>query len=201
MLFLLMDMVDSPKQKRKIELLYDRYNRLMYTIAYRILNHHEDAEDAVLSSWEKIIRHLGQIPDLPEETGTGSADETENDSADNKKIVKNKKTCNKIKAFLVTVVERTAIDIYRKRKRIADVDLTEFEESAFFSSHEEAYADAEVKMVLEKLPKIYAEVMFLYFIYDFSYRDIADTLGLSETAVASRVMRGKQKLMEVLHER
>ena len=176
MITVLMAMVDSPDEKRKIEQLYERYNRLLYVVAYRVLGNHEDAEDAVFFSWEKIIRHLDQVPDLSED----------------------KKVCNKIKAFLVTIVERTSIDMYRKKKRHAEVGVDELEETPFVAVKESAYDETEVRLVLEKLPKKYAEVMLLYFVYEMSYQEIADALSLSMSAVASRVMRGKEKLREIL---
>ena len=54
MFLMVMSMVDSPEDKRKIEKLYQKYNKLMYVLAYNILKHHEDAEDAVIESWEKM---------------------------------------------------------------------------------------------------------------------------------------------------
>ena len=183
----LIALADTPDDKRKIEQLYERYNRLLYVVAYRVLGNHEDAEDAVFFSWEKIIKHLDQVPDLPAEPG------------DDAEAVKDcQKVCNKIKAFLVTIVERTSIDMYRKKKRHAEVGVDELEETPFVAVKESAYDETEVRLVLEKLPKKYAEVMLLYFVYEMSYQEIADALSLSMSAVASRVMRGKEKLREIL---
>ena len=58
MLCILLASVDSPQDKRKLELLYEKYNRLMYVVAMRVLHHPQDAEDAVseavLSAYENI---------------------------------------------------------------------------------------------------------------------------------------------------
>lgn len=61
MFLMVMDMADSPKDQRKIVKLYEKYNRLMYVIAYNIVQHHEDAEDVVLAAWERIIKNLDKI--------------------------------------------------------------------------------------------------------------------------------------------
>ena len=195
MIAILLAMGESPEDKRKIEQLYERYNRLLYVVAYRVLGNHEDAEDAVFFSWEKIIRHLDQVPDLPAEMSGAKDDFSVLDEETAKQC---QKVCNKIKAFLVTIVERTSIDMYRKKKRHAEVGVDELEETPFVAVKESAYDEAEVRLVLEKLPKKYAEVMFLYFVYEMSYQEIADALSLSMSAVASRVMRGKEKLREIL---
>ena len=39
MLCILLASVDSPQDKRKLELLYEKYNRLMYVVAMRVLHH------------------------------------------------------------------------------------------------------------------------------------------------------------------
>ena len=39
MLCLLIASVDAPEEKRKIEQLYEKYNRLMYVVAMRVLQH------------------------------------------------------------------------------------------------------------------------------------------------------------------
>ena len=36
MFLMVMDMADSPKDQRKIVKLYEKYNRLMYVIAYKL---------------------------------------------------------------------------------------------------------------------------------------------------------------------
>ena len=61
MLCLLIASVDAPEEKRKIEQLYEKYNRLMYSIAYKSLRNSYDAEDAVFSSWEKVIKNIDKI--------------------------------------------------------------------------------------------------------------------------------------------
>ena len=50
---MIMATVDTAAKKRKVEQLYEKYQKLMYVVAYHILNHHQDAEDAV---WIYIIR-------------------------------------------------------------------------------------------------------------------------------------------------
>ena len=87
MLCILLASVDSPQDKRKLELLYEKYNRLMYVVAMLVLHHPQDAEDACLTSWEKVIKNLDKIEKID---------------------------CQKTKSFLVIIVERTAIDLYRK---------------------------------------------------------------------------------------
>lgn len=107
MLCMLMAMVDSPEDKRKVEKLYEMYNSLMYSVAYGVLNHVQDAEDAVARSWEKIIGHLEKI---------------------------NKIDCHETRSFIVIVTERVAIDLYRKNKKRVHryVSLADYESFPVF---------------------------------------------------------------------
>ena len=89
MLCILLASVDSPQDKRKLELLYEKYNRLMYVVAMRVLHHPQD-RNACLTSWEKVIKNLDKIDKID---------------------------CQKTKSFLVIIVERTAIDLYRKNQK------------------------------------------------------------------------------------
>ena len=47
----------------KIEVLYYTYRRLMYKIAYEILNNKHDAEDAVSETFFKISKNMDRIHD------------------------------------------------------------------------------------------------------------------------------------------
>ncbi|MCI5938232.1 MAG: sigma-70 family RNA polymerase sigma factor [Eubacterium sp.] len=169
MLCLLLSMADTPEQKRKIERLYDKYQKLMYTVAYRILQHHEDTEDAVFASWEKIIRNLDKI----------------------KKI-----DCQETKSFFVIVVERTAIDLYRKKhKRFKRELLTDqYEETPYYATAEMGFARSEMLDAFHRIPKTYSEVMILYYVNEFSIKEIADLLKIEENAVAKRLSRGRKML-------
>lgn len=173
MFFMVMAMADSLDDKRKIEKLYEKYHKLMYVLAYNILKHHEDAEDAIIESWEKIIRHLDKI--------------NEND-------------CQETKNFFVIVVERTAIDYYRRNKKRNNVQvmINEYEESPYFATKDKELENLELYQVLWQLPKKYSEVLILYYVNGFSGKEIADLLGIKEDAVMARLSRGRKRLKREL---
>ena len=173
MLCMLMTMVDSPEDKRKIEKLYEKYNRLMYVVAYKILKNKEDSEDVVLESWEKIIKHLDKI-----------------------NIISGQET----KSFIVIVVERTAINLYRKNKKKIDnvFSVDEFEECPFFSTKDKALEHVELYDAMRNLPKVYSNVLVLYYINGFSCKEIAEIMNISEDAVNKRLSRARKKLGEEL---
>ena len=169
MLMVLVSSVDSPDDKRKIEVLYDMYNNLMYTVAFNILNHNQDAEDAVIEAWEKIIKNLDKI--------------NEND-------------CPKTKSFIVIITERTAIDIYRRNKRRSErvVSLSDYEQSPYFITRDKDVDNLELYDVIKRMPKIYSEALLLYYVNGLTVSEIADLLGVKSGAVEKRISRGRNML-------
>ena len=96
MLCMVMAMVDSPDDKIKVEALYNEYDRLMYYTAGKILNRHEDIEDAVMEAWMRIIRNLDKISEI---------------------------SCPQTKSFIVIIVERTSIDIYNRNRKHGESEV------------------------------------------------------------------------------
>ena len=82
--------LDSPQQKSTFEEIYHTYRKQMYYAAYQILQHPEDAEDAVHHAFVKIAENIEKFSDIQ---------------------------CPKTRSLCVTIVENKAIDIYRKRRR------------------------------------------------------------------------------------
>lgn len=167
MLCMALAMVDSPEDKRKIEQLYDTYNRLMYVTAYRILQHHEDAEDAVIASWEKIIRHLDKISEI---------------------------NCQKTVAYIVIIVERTAIDFYRSNKRRGKVQMLvdEYEESPFFLTKDVALEEVEMIDLFRSIPKKYGEVLLLHYVNQMTSKEIADVLEIKQATVEKKTVKREE---------
>lgn len=94
-------MIDSPEDKTKFEQLYLTYRGLMYNVAYQILQHEHDAEDAVHQAFLSMLKNIGKISQV---------------------------NCPKTRAYAVIIVERKAIDIIRNRKHLSDA---EFDENTF----------------------------------------------------------------------
>lgn len=170
MICMLLTMADSPEDKRKIEQLYEKYNRLMFSVALNILHHAEDAEDAVFHSWEKIIKNIDKINEIG---------------------------CKETQSFIVIITERTSIDHYRKRKNRLEVPVEEYENSPYAITREQKFTEIETIEWIRNLPKTYSEVLILHYIHNMSVSDIAKLLSLKESAVSTRLHRGRKMLAEL----
>ena len=100
--------------------------------------------------------------------------------------------CQKTKSFLVIIVERTAIDLYRKnqKKNQKVQEMDEFETSPFFCKHESGYGESEMMEVFHKIPKLYAEVLILRYVNELGVSEIAELLNTKQNAVSKRIARG-----------
>lgn len=85
-----LQMIDTPEEKHKFEVIYEAYRGLMFYIANEILHNELDAEDAVHTAFVAIAENIQKI-DEP--------------------------LCPKTKGYIVTIVESKAIDLYRRKQR------------------------------------------------------------------------------------
>ena len=133
MFCMVMAMVDSPDDKDKVKKLYNKYNKLMLYVSNGILHNPADVEDAVMTAWERILKNLNKISEI---------------------------SCPETKSFVVTVIERISIDIYRKNTRIRDKEapIDAFEDSPFFATADKEMASVEIRDAINRagiLGKLY----------------------------------------------
>lgn len=165
--------LDSEEEKRKFEALYFKYRQLMFQVANGILQDDYLAEDAVHKAFEKILKNLDKIHDV---------------------------ACPKTKGFIVIVVKHVAIDFYRKRKRENIVELNENERIREYVLGVEQVVIDKIEHPLTRaillLPHHYSEIILLKYSHNYTERQIADLLGLSEENTKKRLQRAKKKLRE-----
>lgn len=90
--------IPDKRDKRKFRKLYDKYSRLMYSVAYNILHNGSDAEDAVHEAFVAISKNFSKISSLD---------------------------ANKMRSCIVIIVRNKAIDIYNANRRRSTLLLDE----------------------------------------------------------------------------
>lgn len=93
-----LQMIDGPEAQSKFERIYQEYRTPMFYVAYQVLHHQQDAEDAVQCAFVKVAENIKKI-DNP--------------------------VCPKTRSYVLIIVENKAIDILRNRKRHSTVELNE----------------------------------------------------------------------------
>ena len=165
-------MIDSDADKSKFEIIYNSYKNLMLYQANKILGDTNDTEDVVHESFLKIIKIIDQI-----------------------EVAK----CPKTRNLVVTIVERTAIDLYRRRQKVPIVAMDEeYINVPEPKDIEDLHDKTDLAAAMAMLPTRYREVLLLRYDSGFTEAEVAVILSMSQENVHKTVQRAKKKLGEIL---
>jgi RNA polymerase sigma factor (sigma-70 family) len=156
--------------------LYDRFGRVAYGLALRILRDEKLAEDAVqegfLAAWRNADRFL------PER--------------------------GKASTWLLTLVHRRAVDLVRREGRRRAEPLREHSELPTSESAEEdawlRFERERVQSALRRLPDQQREALELAYYGGFTQTELAERLGQPVGTIKSRMFTGLARLRELLGE-
>jgi RNA polymerase sigma factor (sigma-70 family) len=154
-------------------ILYDRYGRLAYALAFRILRDRALAEDAVQEAFLAVWR---------------SADGYKRERA-------------KPSTWIMTVVHRRAVDLVRREERRRGEPLEAAPEPASDAADEEAALRdrrATVQAALDRLPDEQRQALELAYYGGLTQSDLAERLGVPLGTVKSRMFAGLGRLRELL---
>ena len=161
-----------------LENLVRQHARLVYRIAYAVLRHHHDAEDATQETFLRVLRYSRKLAGVEDH-----------------------------KTWLARIAWRVALDRNRQLGRKREMPLSDPEQplpevASSDAAADEALQGAQVSDVLElmiaSLPENLRQPLILSTIEEMSPREVAATLGINEAAVRSRVFRARQILREKL---
>lgn len=160
-----------------------QYMNQLYAAAMRYTKNPEDAQDLVQDTYAKAYTSFHQF-----EPGTN------------------------LKAWLYRVLTTTFINTYRKEQRRPQTSDSELEDwqLAEASSHTsdqgkstedvvlENLPDSDIKDALAQIPEEFRMVVYLADVEGFSYKEIAEIVGVPAGTVMSRLHRGRKQLREKL---
>lgn len=166
-------MASLQEKQDKLQQLYELYEQPMYRIAYAILHHVEQSEDAVSDAFLKVIKNLNHIaePDSPQ-----------------------------TKQFMIQVIRNTAINQYRKNAKEARRWM-ELEDSILQIPNEtneveqflQCTEQREItEQLLRGLSETDREILWLRCESELSFREIAQRLSMKEGTVRKRFERAKK---------
>ena len=160
----------------------------LYTAALRMTRNPSDAEDLVQDTYLKAYRAFDTFQE-----GTN------------------------LKAWLYRILTNTFINSYRaKKRRPEETDIEDVESLYLFrrlggldgggmgrSAEDEVldrFTETDVKEALESLPEQFRLAVLLGDVEGFSYKEIAEILGVPIGTVMSRLHRGRRALQKRLYE-
>lgn len=107
--------------------------------------------------------------------------------------------CSETKWLLITIVERAAINLYKKQQRIYNhtVPLDEVEDMTREADADLVYSVAEA---IEKLPELQRQIILLRYADGYTNRDIAAMLDFTVAKVDKIISRARKQLAFLLKE-
>jgi RNA polymerase sigma-70 factor (ECF subfamily) len=159
-----------------MEVLYDRYSRQAFGLAYRIVGDGPSAEDVVQDAFLTVWRQADRI-----DAARGT-----------------------LQSYVLTVVHHRAIDVVRARKNLAarqlSVEPAEVDKAeADFTDRVDAAVDGEkVRRALETLPDDQREVVDMAYYQGLTHTEISEQLGLPLGTVKSRLRLALNKMRAAL---
>lgn len=155
--------------------LYDRFGRVAYGLALRVLRDEKLAEDAVQEAFLAAWRNADRF--MPERAKAGT--------------------------WLLTFVHRRAVDLVRREDRRRADPLPEAAEASGGSAEEDAWLRFErerIQAALRQLPDQQREALELAYYGGFSQSELAERLGQPVGTIKSRMFTGLARLRELLAE-
>lgn len=162
--------IESDEEKTLFEQVYLRYRGLMLCVANRILHNDRDAEDAVHQAFVSLAENISKI--------SGAE-------------------CPKTRAYVVTIAENKAIDLYRRKKRLAEKEL----DGRAVGIPAPRNGDDSLAAAIASLPPRWREVILLRYDSGYTGAEIGKMLGLKTENVQKLEQRAKARLKKILEEK
>lgn len=155
--------------------LYDNYATMLMNVSRRYTNDMYEAQDALQNAFIKIFTKL----DLYDENKPGS-----------------------FEGWMSRIVINESIQIHRKKKGVTfrEVETTLYSVGKESGILEELEAE-EILKLLDQLPEGYRVVFNLFVVEEYNHKEIAETLGITESTSRSQLARARKCLQKILTDR
>jgi RNA polymerase sigma-70 factor (ECF subfamily) len=170
MLFTLMN-IASDADRDLVEQLYRQYRRLVFGIAWRILDDIHLADDAVQETFVRIIHYLERFRTFD---------------------------CNDLAGLIVIISKNVSLDIRKHQKKIKEIPLEEWltdeneDELVTIDYLDALQSHRELVTYLDKLPGQYRETLYLKHVFGFSNVEIADLMKIKPDTVRVWIHRARR---------
>lgn len=154
--------------------LYNAYSAAMYNICLRMTGNPADAEDTLQEAFMQVFRNIERLENV------GS-----------------------VTAWIKRIVVNHCLSHLRKKKvYFEEVDNIEIEEEKTAVDEDNfAWTVAAIKEAIQVLPHGYRTVLNLYIFEEYSHKEIAAMLDISESTVKTQYMRAKDKVRQIIKQK
>ncbi len=157
--------------------LFLAYSGRLRRKAYSVLKDHHRAEDAVQITFAAMFRNSDKV-DLD---------------------INSKRT----QRYLYTTLLNTTYNIIRENKKYQYANANQSEDDGFLGADTddrifEQVSYGELLNEIRALPPSYSQVMILYYVHQYTFKEIGELLEISEPLARQRLHRAKAKLQKRL---
>ncbi len=156
----------TSQKNEYFEEIYERYANKVYRKCYSFVYNQEKAEDLTHDIFLKLIVKIGTY-----------------------------KETSKFSTWLYSITYNYCMDQIRTRKKKTEVplpdqiDISDEDDADFLD-----FQSAELEKSLKQMPSEERAILQMKYQEDFSIKEIAETMKISESAVKMRLLRSKEKL-------
>ena len=173
-----MAVLETEEQRNILSEFYLKAHNRLYAIAYSKLHNSQSAEDAVQETFLRIATHPEKFFSLE----------------DNKRHI-----------LSDIIIRNVSIDMIRKNCKVSPEELSEeFVDEMQLSLEDSVLGEISRNELLEfinTLPRLQKDVLTLHGSFGFSGREIAEELGISETAVRQRLYLARKAVIKFVESR
>ena len=182
--------LENEEQRSFVEELYNKYQQRILNICMKILKNPDDANDALVDTFVRVMENVEKFMEIEEENLYG---------------------------FLAVSAKNIACDTYRKKTRRSQNEMssTYFESDDSEGNIldlkdesidiEQALIDkefiTEVKEMMQSMPSDQSTVLVYKFLYHMGNSEIAELLCIDRSVVNLRLHRARNKLKKLLIDR
>lgn len=158
-------------ERRSFENILRKENKRLFNYLLKILRNREDAEDILQDTFVAFHRKMNAISE------------------------------EALLSYLYRTAHNKALNLIKKRKRQENfsTNYSEMEHLPEEQTEEEEYDKSDlVRNAFSKISEKYALILEMQFYRKMSYKEIAETMEISESAVDSRLFRAKKKFKKII---
>lgn len=178
---MLLTALESDDERKALTRIYEKYNRVVFFVALKILKNKDAAEEMAQDVWTKAVEKFERISCLPED---------------------------EVKPYLTVMTRNLAFNRLKigQSEIIGEEELENVADKRSFDnisgSIETNFCDNEIYneiiCAINTMPDIYRSVLELKYVLEWSNKEISAFLGINEGKVAVRAFRGRKMIIEQL---
>lgn len=166
--------LESEEDQKKFMEIYEQNHRRMERTAMYMLKNQSDAEDAIQNTMLQIIQHFSEVSEI---------------------------SCKEeLSCWAIAILKNEARMILREKQKQRNqlLLLDHYEEETEMQIIENPTDQISLANAFAQLPETYRAVLEMKLLLGYTDREIAEYLGISETAVSTRASRGRALLRKLV---